>query len=86
MIVNGYMGNSFILDCTTSDPNVNVTFWKLNHRHRQEELKADGKKYFKISKQQMEIKDLSVDEGTRFSCKAPGLSDKNVDVFIQPGE
>ena len=86
-----HTGESVILKCQLSDPNISVTFFREGKSHRDwEEISPDGQKYSFVGKgkQQLLINNLNLlhDSG-QFLCKADGIKivDKKIQLLIIRG-
>eukprot|EP00794_Sanderia_malayensis_P007017 gene7017-7802_t len=78
-VIDAYYDRSTIIDCSLTDASINVTFYTSLGSTQ---IIPDGKKYIRLSAQKLKITNLDSSDAYEHICRAPGLGDKVIPVFL----
>ena len=78
-------GTVTILDCTLSDPNAVVTFYRPSRTGTLLPIQTGTGRFGMFSKQQLIIRDIQLKDMGLYICKSNNVRNKNIPLFVTTG-
>ena len=79
-------GASVVLDCSLSNSEAPVTFYRLGRLGTLFRILPLRGKFEQIGEQKLFIRNTSVDDMGLYICKSYGITNKKISLFVAPGK